>query len=50
MSKSLKLSEIAFVDESRPEIPSFMIADDFDHAVDLREALTGLPARPGTRR
>ena len=50
MHTALPLAEIEFADESRPETPSNLIADDFDHAHDLRELLTGLPARPGTRR
>jgi hypothetical protein len=31
-------------------VPSWMLADDFDGAHDLRSLLTGLPARPGTIR
>ena len=47
---ALPLAEITFSDESSPTVPSNLLADDFDHAHDLRSLLTGLPARPGTLR
>ena len=31
-------------------VPSWLLADDRDDVVDLREAVYGLPARPGTIR
>ena len=50
MSRPLPITRLRFAPCDPAEIPSNFLADDFDHAHDLRELLTGLPARPGTIR